>query len=288
MNDRGSVTIREVGPRDGLQNEPVLVSAEDKIRLIDLLSATGLRYIEATSFVSPKWVPQMADATQVLAGIRRRGEVTYSALVPNLKGYSAAHAAGVGEVAVFTSASETFSRRNTNCTIEDSLGRCAEVCAKAAEDRIPVRGYVSCVVACPYEGAIAPADVRRMVIALFAMGCWEVSLGDTIGAAAPADVATLLDSLLVDLPAGRLAGHFHDTRGRALECVEVSLSRGIRIFDASVAGAGGCPFAPGARGNVATGDLLELLDRKGFSTGVDAGLLRPATDHMTRILGRQT
>lgn len=283
MPDR--VTICEVGPRDGLQNEKAIVSADDKVRLIDLLSATGLRYIEAASFVSPKWVPQMADGKDVLTRIARKPGVTYAALAPNLEGYDAARKASADEVAVFASASETFSRKNINCTIDESLARYRLVCQKAAQDKIPVRGYISCVVACPYEGKIAPEAVRRVAQALLQMGCREISLGDTIGAAMPHDIFGLLDTILASIPPERLAGHFHDTNDHALGCIHVSVERGLRVFDCSVAGAGGCPFAPGAKGNVATDEVVSLLEPLGFPTGIDRRALRTATNFMMQILG---
>ncbi len=278
------VTICEVGPRDGLQNESRPVSTEDKVRLIDLLSATGLRYIESASFVSPKLVPQMGDGQGVLAQIQRNPGVTYAALTPNLTGYEAARQARADEVAVFASASETFSRRNINCTIEESLARYALVCQKAAMDKIPVRGYVSCVVACPYEGPVAPDAVLHVAASLLAMGCREISLGDTIGVATPEDIGRLLDTILPSIPATKLAGHFHDSSGRALGCIRAALDRGLRTFDSSVAGAGGCPFAPGAKGNVATEHVVAMLDANGFTTGIDASALQLAKNFMTQIL----
>ncbi len=284
MPDR--VTICEVGPRDGLQNESQHVSTEDKIRLIDLLSATGLSYIEAASFVSPKWVPQMADGADVLARMERMPGVLYAALTPNLEGYDAAKKARIDEVAIFASASETFSRKNINCTIDESLARYRLVCQKAAQDKMPVRGYVSCVIACPYEGKIAPEAVRRVAQSLVRMGCREISLGDTIGVATPAGITALLDTILSEIPAERLAGHFHDTSNRALDCIGASLKRGMRIFDSSIGGAGGCPFAPGAKGNVATDQVVSLLEAEGFTTGIDTATLKDATNFMMQILGR--
>jgi hydroxymethylglutaryl-CoA lyase len=287
MPDKPHVTICEVGPRDGLQNEANFVSAANKVRLIDLLSATGLSYIEAASFVSPNRVPQMADGADVLARIKRRDGVVYAALTPNLRGYREALQAGADEVAVFASASETFSAKNINCSIAASLIRYREICDRAKTDGIPVRGYVSCVVACPYEGPIAPEAVRRVASALLRMGCREISLGDTIGVATPNDITVLLDAVLDEIPAERIAGHFHDTSGRALDCIRASLDRGVAIFDASVGGAGGCPFAPGAKGNVATDRVVAMLEAHGFTTGIDARALRDAGDFMLQILGRQ-
>lgn len=282
------VTICEVSPRDGLQNEKVIVTTAEKIALIDKLSACGLRYIEAASFVSPRAVPQMADGAAVLAGLKRFEGVTYAALAPNLKGYDAARQAGADEVAVFASASESFSRRNINCSIGESLARYREVCAAAARDGVPVRGYVSCIAACPYEGPVAPQSVAEVAAALFAMGCREVSLGDTIGAASPGQMGGLLRMLTERFPPERLAGHFHDTRGQALACIEVALGHGLRVFDASVAGAGGCPFAPGAAGNVATEAVCDLMQRKGFETGIDRAALDEASAFLRGLLGRVT
>ncbi len=280
------VTLCEVGPRDGLQNEPAMVSTEDKVHLIDLLSATGLRYIEAASFVSPKWVPRMAGGSDVLAAIKRSPGVVYAALTPNLRGFEDAVQAEADEVAVFASASETFSSKNINCSIEESLNRYRDICAGARAIAKPVRGYVSCAVACPYEGPIAPEAVRRVADSLLAMGCREISLGDTIGVATPEDIARLLDLLFDGIPASRFAGHFHDTSGRAIDCIEASLDRGLRVFDCSVGGAGGCPFAPGAKGNVATEKVVEMLEARGFATGIDRAALQTARTHMMQILKR--
>ena len=281
------VTVCEVGPRDGLQNEATFVSTENKVRLIDLLSVTGLSYIEAASFVSPKWVPQMADGKEVLAGITRKKGVVYAALAPNLMGYDAAKLAGADEVAVFASASETFSRRNINCSIDGSLARYELVCRKAARDGVSVRGYVSCVVACPYEGPVAPEAVCRVAKSLLRMGCREISLGDTIGIATPDHMTALLDAILATIPAEKIAGHFHDTYGRALDCIRASLDRGVRVFDSSVGGAGGCPFAPGAKGNVATHEVVQMLEAEGYATGINLRALQEATIFMETILGRQ-
>jgi hydroxymethylglutaryl-CoA lyase len=284
MADR--VTICEVSPRDGLQNETASVSIADKIRLVDLLSASGLSYIEAVSFVSPNAVPAMADAAEVMAGIARLPAVTYAALTPNIKGYAAARAAQVDEVAVFASASESFSRRNLNCSIEESLARYQGVCDAARGDGMPVRGYVSCIAACPYEGLVDPARVLEVTGALFDMGCREVSLGDTIGAASADQLDRLLRLLTQSFPPKRLAGHFHDTRGAALGLIRLSLSHGLRVFDASVAGAGGCPYAPGAPGNVATESVCRLLSHEGYETGVDLPALETAASFLRKLLGR--
>jgi hydroxymethylglutaryl-CoA lyase len=230
----------------------------------------------------------MADGKEVLAGIARKKGVVYAALAPNLMGYDAAKMAGADEVAVFASASETFSRRNINCSIDGSLARYELVCRKAARDGVPVRGYVSCVVACPYEGPVAPDAVCRVAKSLIRMGCREVSLGDTIGMATPDHITALLDAILDVIPAERIAGHFHDTYGRSLDCIRASLDRGVRVFDSSVGGAGGCPFAPGAKGNVATHQVADMLEAGGFTTGIDARALQESTNFMERILGRQS
>lgn len=272
----GHVTLYEVGPRDGLQNEKRQIATADKIELIDRLSDCGFAKIEATSFVSPKWVPQMADAAQVLAGISRKPGVTYAALTPNLQGYSAARAAAANEVAVFASASEGFSRANINASIAESLERFRPVLAVARADGVPVRGYVSCVTDCPYDGPTPPAKVAEVATVLLEMGCYEISLGDTIGAAVPETTRAMLDAALQALQPGQLAGHFHDTRHQALDNIEVCLDYGLRTFDASVGGLGGCPYAPGARGNVATEEVIAMLHRLGFSTGIDVGKLAQA------------
>lgn len=280
------VTIYEVGPRDGLQNEKEIVPTSDKIALIDLLSEAGFCKIEATSFVSPKWVPQMADAAEVMAGIRRRPGVTYGVLTPNMKGFEAALAAGADEVAIFASASETFSRKNINCSIEESFERFAPVLEAARAAGLPVRGYVSCVAACPYEGSIAPSSVRAVAERLIAGGCHEVSLGDTIGAGTPDTIAAMLHEVLRAVPASRLAGHYHDTGNRALSNVEASLDLGLRTFDSAVGGLGGCPYAPGAKGNVATGPLVDMLHARRFDTGIDRAKLAAAEAFMIGRIAR--
>lgn len=267
------VTIFEMGPRDGLQNEKRMIAIEDKVRLIDMLSETGIRKIEATSFVSPKWVPQLADAADVMAEIKREPGIAYTALTPNLKGYERAVDAKVDEVAVFAAASETFSQKNTNCTIAESLERFEPIMIEAREIGMPVRGYVSVVTDCPYEGEVDPAVVARVAKDLMAMGCYEVSLGDTIGAATPESIRRMLDAVLQEIPADKLGGHYHDTQNRALENIEVSLEMGVRIFDASIGGLGGCPYAPGAKGNVATEAVVDLVTSKGYETGIDASSL---------------
>jgi hydroxymethylglutaryl-CoA lyase len=278
-----SVTVYEVGPRDGLQNEKRLIPAADKVRLIDLLAEAGFRKIEATSFVSPKWVPQLADAARVMAAITRKPGVTYAALTPNMKGYEGARAAKADEVAVFAAASEAFSRKNINCSIDESLDRFRPVAEAARADGIPVRGYVSCVTDCPYSGAVPPDAAARVAEALFALGCYQVSLGDTIGKAVPEAVAAMLDAALDVADAADLAGHFHDTGGRALDNIAVSLDKGLRTFDSAVGGLGGCPYAPGAKGNVATGRVVDYLDRAGYATGIDRTGLAAAEAFVTGL-----
>ena len=267
------VTIVEVGPRDGLQNEPRPIPAAQKIELIDLLSAVGFRRIEAASFVSPKWVPQMADGAEVMAGIKRRPGTRYAALTPNMKGYEAGRAAKVDEVAIFGAASEAFSQKNINCSIAESIERFRPITEAAKADDIPVRGYISCVVACPYDGRIAPAEVARVAALLFDLGCYEVSLGDTIGQGTPETAAAMLDAVLAIAPPERLAGHYHDTNGRALESVAVSMEKGLRVFDSAIGGLGGCPYAPGAKGNLSTGALARDLASKRIATGLDLDAL---------------
>jgi hydroxymethylglutaryl-CoA lyase len=264
------VEIFEVGPRDGLQNEARMIPAAEKIALVDCLSGAGFARIEVASFVSPKWVPQMADGAEVLAGIRRAAGVSYAALVPNLMGFERAMAAGADEVAVFASASEGFSRANLNCSIAESFERFRPVAEAAAAANVRMRGYVSCVVKCPYDGPVAPGAVAEVAAALFEMGAYEVSLGDTIGKGEPA--------VLGVAEAGRLAGHFHDTGGRALANVEAALAKGIRVFDAAVGGLGGCPFAPGAKGNVATEAVDDRLTALGFETGLDRDVVGRAAE----------
>ncbi len=263
------VTIFEMGPRDGLQNEKTQIATTDKITLVNLLSECGFSKIEVTSFVSPKWVPQMADVAAVLAGINRKSGVVYTALTPNLTGFENAMRAHADEVAIFGSASEGFSQANINCTIAQSLERFEPVVRAAQSAGIPVRGYVSCVTDCPYDGPTAPDKVAEVSQALINMGCYEVSLGDTIGAATPQSTAKMLSAVLTVVPAEKLAGHFHDTQARALENIDVSLDMGVRVFDAAVGGLGGCPYAPGAAGNVATEAVVDLMARRGFETGID-------------------
>lgn len=270
------VTIVEVGPRDGLQNEPSIIDTADKVHLVDLLTDCGFFNIEVTSFVSPKWVPQMADASGVMAGIIRRKGVTYAAMTPNIHGYDAAKAAGADEIIVFASASEGFSRKNINCSIGESLGRYAMVLAAAHADGIKTRGYVSCAIACPYDGPTDPADVLEVAGHLIEHGCYEVSLADTIGAGTPDTTSAMLKEVLSRVPAAKLAGHFHDTGGRALDNIGVCLDHGLRTFDAAVGGLGGCPFAPGAPGNVATEAVVAMLEKRGFKTGINVNKLAGA------------
>jgi len=282
----GRVRMVEVGPRDGLQNEAEIVPAAVKIELIDRLSATGLPVIEATSFVSPKWVPQMADGAEVMAGITRRPGTSYPVLVPNLRGFEAALAAKAEEVAVFAAASESFSRRNINCSIAESLTRFEPVVAAAKSAGIRVRGYISCVLGCPYEGAVAPSKVAEVALRLAKMGCYEISLGDTIGVGTPGKAAAMIEAVGGALPVERLAVHFHDTYGQALANILAALQCGISVIDSSVAGLGGCPYAPGAGGNVASEDVLYMLQGLGVETGVDLDLLIEAGRFISRRLGR--
>ena len=270
------VEIFEVGPRDGLQNEKREISVADKVALVDCLSRAGFARIECAAFVSPKWVPQMAGSGEVLGGISRGAGVRYAALVPNMKGYEAALAAGADEVAVFASASEGFSKANINATIDESIARFAPILEDARHRDVPVRGYVSCVTDCPYDGAVAPDAVARVADRLFAMGCYEISLGDTIGQGTPDKIARMLLKVRDVVPAGRLAGHYHDTGGHVLENIDASLSLGLRVFDAAAGGLGGCPYAPGAAGNVATEAVAGHLERLGYVTGLDAAVLDEA------------
>ncbi len=281
-----TVTIVEVGPRDGLQNEPAPVATSVRIELIDRLAAAGLSAIEAGSFVSRRLVPRMADTAAVLAGITRRAGVRYPVLTPNLAGLRAALAAGATEVAVFASASEGFSRRNLNCSIEQSLERYGEVCAAAGEANVSVRGYVSCVLDCPYEGAIEPATVAAVAARLRALGCREISLGETIGTGTPLRALAMLDAVAAVVPIDALAVHFHDTYGQALANILACLDRGVATIDASVGGLGGCPFAPGAAGNVASEDVVYLLDGLNVRTGVDLAALAEAGRFISAALGR--
>lgn len=281
MSDQ--VLVYEVGPRDGLQNEKEIISTAKKIALINLLSLCGLRKIEVTSFVSPKWVPQLRDAHDVLTGIVRNKGVEYAALTPNLKGLEGARKAKADEVAIFASASEGFSQKNINCTIAESLERFEPVMATAKAASIPVRGYVSCVVECPYDGAVDPDIVQKVAKALFDMGCYEISLGDTIGAGRPDTVKTMVEAVSDAVPAKHLAGHFHDTGDHALDNVKASLALGVRTFDSAIGGLGGCPYAPGAKGNVSTSSLVNMLIDEGIETGIDRVALAAAEKCLTEI-----
>ena len=282
------VRIVEVGPRDGLQNEKTEIATVDKIALIDRLSATGLRTIEATAFVSPKWVPQMADAADVLAGIARRPGIAYPVLVPNEQGYLRARAAGAQEVAVFTAASEAFNLRNTNAGIEESLARFQPVLDHARADGVRVRGYVSTVLGCPYQGEVAVADVVRVARALHAMGCYEVSLGDTIGVGTPGKARQVLKAVAAEIPMHALAVHFHDTYGQALANIMACVEEGVTVVDSAVAGSGGCPYAKGASGNVASEDVVYMLHGLGIRTGIDLPALAEVGRWLANLLGRET
>ena len=282
-----SIRIVEVGPRDGLQNEARAVPTEVKLELIERLAACGLAAVEATAFVSPKWIPQMADHAEVLERIRRKPGVAYPVLTPNVKGYEAARAAGATEVAIFGAASEAFSRKNINCSIAESLERFRPITALAKQHGIRVRGYVSCVLGCPYEGEVAPARVAGVAKALYEMGCYEVSLGDTIGVGTPGRAKALIDACAAEVPVERLAGHYHDTYGQALANIYASLEKGVSTFDASVAGLGGCPYAAGASGNVATEDVVYMLHGLGFDTGIDLDALAETGAWISRVLGRE-
>ncbi|KKJ77379.1 hydroxymethylglutaryl-CoA lyase [Kiloniella litopenaei] len=264
-----TVKLVEVGPRDGLQNEKILVPADVKIELINRLSETGLSSIEASAFVSPKWVPQMADASEVLSGITRKAEISYPVLTPNLKGLERAVETGVQEIAIFGAASESFSQKNINCSIQESLARFEPVVQAAREKNIKVRGYVSCVLGCPYEGKIAPQKVAEVAEALFDMGCYEISLGDTIGTGTPLATQQMIEAVSTSVPVTKLAGHFHDTYGQALANIFAAWQNGIAVFDTSVAGLGGCPYARGASGNVATEDVVYMFNGMSVKTGVD-------------------
>jgi len=281
------VRLVEMGPRDGLQNERAEVPTAVKVELIERLGEAGLPAIEATAFVSPKWVPQMADHTEVLERMRRRPGVAYPVLTPNLKGFEAARAAGATEVAVFAAASETFSKRNINCSIAESFEKFKPVVEAAKTSRIKVRGYVSCVLGCPYEGEIKPQRVAEVAATLFDMGCYEVSLGDTIGVGTPGKTRAMIEACAQRVPLRHLAGHYHDTYGQALANIYASLEAGVATFDASVAGLGGCPYAPGASGNVATEDVVYLLNGMGIETGVDLAKLVAIGRWICGVLGRE-
>ncbi|MEM8589679.1 MAG: hydroxymethylglutaryl-CoA lyase [Pseudomonadota bacterium] len=284
MSDR--ITIVEVGPRDGLQNEPTALPLATKVALVDRLTEAGLAAIEAGAFVSPKWVPQMANSAAVFTAINKRPGVRYPMLVPNARGMADAMAAGVQEVAIFGAASETFSQRNINCSIAESLSRFAEVAAMAAEADIRLRGYISCVLGCPYEGAIDPGKVGWVAGELAALGCREISLGDTIGVGTPGKAASLIRHVAGAVPTDRLAAHFHDTYGQALANLYAALEEGVRIVDSAIAGLGGCPYAKGASGNVATEDVVYMAQGLGLETGVDMDRLLDATRLVADAIGR--
>ncbi len=286
MND--FVRVVEVGPRDGLQNEKTAVATADKIALIDRLSATGLRTIEATSFVSPRWVPQLADAAEVYAGIDRRPGIAYPVLVPNEQGYERARAAGVAEVAVFTAASEAFNRANTNAGIDESIERFRPILARAAIDGVKVRGYVSTVLGCPYQGEVAVSAVVDVARRLHALGCYEISLGDTIGVGTPLKARRMLAAVAAEVPMAALAVHFHDTYGQALANIAACLEEGVRVVDSAVSGAGGCPYARGASGNVASEDVVYMLHGMGIDTGIDLPSLAATGRWLAGLLGRET
>jgi hydroxymethylglutaryl-CoA lyase len=281
------VRLVEVGPRDGLQNEKAMVATDVKVRLVDMLSDAGFASVEATSFVSPKWVPQLADAAEVMARIHRKPGVAYPVLVPNMKGFEGALAARAEEIAVFVAATESFSRRNINCSIDESLVRAAPVFAAARAHGMRVRGYISCVLGCPYEGEVAPEAVRDVAARLAALGAYEVSLGDTIGTGTAGKTRLLVDTVADAVPVTMLAGHFHDTYGQALANVYASLEAGVATFDCSVAGLGGCPYAKGATGNVASEDVVYLLQGLGIDCGVDMTALRRAGHFILGALGRE-
>ena len=281
------VKVVEVGPRDGLQNEKQILPAAVKVALVQRLADCGLPVVEATSFVSPKWIPQLADAAEVMAALQRRPGVQYPVLVPNAQGLERALAAGAREVAVFTAASDAFNRKNINCDIAESLERIRPVVAQARQRGVAVRAYVSCALGCPYQGAVPVADVVRVAAALAAMGCDEISLGDTIGVGTPAAARAMLRACAQEVPMARLAAHFHDTRGQALANVYACLEEGVRTVDASVSGLGGCPYANGASGNLATEDLVYLLHGLGFDTGVDLDALAATARWISAQLGRE-
>ncbi len=280
------VRMVEVGPRDGLQNEPGAVTTAQKVELIERLADAGLKVIESGSFVSPKWVPKMADTAAVLAGIKRRPGVHYPVLVPNMKGLEGALAADVTEIAVFAAASETFSQKNINCSISESLDRFAPVCASALAHGVRVRGYISCVLGCPYEGAVEISVVADVAQRLVDLGCYEVSLGDTIGVGTPLLAQNMVDAVATAVPRDKIAVHFHDTYGQALANILACLERGVCVIDSSVAGLGGCPYAKGATGNVASEDVLYMLDGMGLDTGVELSALVSAGRYISEILGR--
>lgn len=280
------VTLVEVGPRDGLQNEKQTIDPHTKIELIDRLSATGLKFIEAGAFVSPKWVPQMANSDLVLNGINRKPQISYPVLTPNMKGFEGALASKADRIAVFAAASQTFSQKNINATIDESLKRFEPVIAAAKDHNIPVRGYVSCVLGCPYEGDIAVRDVVDVASKLYEMGCYEISLGDTIGVGTAGKTREMIRAVKDSVPVTALAGHFHDTYGQSLANIVIALEQGVRVFDSSVSGLGGCPYAPGASGNVASEDVIYMLHGSGFDTGVDLDEMVQISQWISGVLDR--
>jgi hydroxymethylglutaryl-CoA lyase len=283
MTERAEVF--EVGPRDGLQNEKAMIATKDKVELVNRLSACGFRRIEVASFVSPKWVPQMADSAEVLSQITRSPSCNYAALTPNMRGFEGAVAAKADEIAIFASASEGFSQANINCTVAESVLRFADVIAAAKDVNLPVRGYISCVTDCPFDGPTPAASVASLAAQLHDLGCYEISLGDTIGHGTPKSISNMLKAVLSEVGANHLAGHYHDTAGRALDNIRASLECGVRVFDASVGGLGGCPYAPGASGNVASEAVVEVLHIAGFETGVDLAVLKDVTGFAKSLRG---
>jgi hydroxymethylglutaryl-CoA lyase len=288
MNSATHVTIVEVGPRDGLQNEKALLPAAVKIELINRLSATGLKYIEATSFVSPKWVPQLADAAEVFTAIQKVDGVSYPVLVPNEQGYLRAREVNVREVAIFTAASETFSQKNTNASIDESMARFVPVIENAQADEVTVRGYISTVLGCPYEGEVPISQVVRVAVRLYQLGCREISLGDTIGVGTPAKARAMLRAVAREIPMSALAVHFHDTYGQALANILACLEEGVRVIDSAVSGTGGCPYAKGATGNVASEDVIYMLHGMGMTTGVDLNKMVDTGAWLAAQLGKDT
>ncbi|XP_067935899.1 hydroxymethylglutaryl-CoA lyase, mitochondrial-like [Watersipora subatra] len=281
-----SVRIVEVGPRDGLQNEKVHVATDVKIEMVNLLSNSGIKDIEVTSFVSPKWIPQLSDSSEVCDRIQRKPGINYSALTPNIQGYKSAQKAKVNQVAIFAAASESFTKKNINCSIKESLERFEPVCRAAKEDNVPVRGYVSCMIACPYEGKVSSAKVAQVARSLYEMGCCEISLGDTIGVGTPSEIQRVIAEVAKHVPVEKLAIHCHDTYGQALANIYAALQMGVSIVDASVAGLGGCPYAAGASGNVATEDVVYMLNGLGIKCGVDLQQLTSVGKYICKHLGR--
>lgn len=283
-----SVKIVEVGPRDGLQNEPKALTTQIKLELIHLLAKAGLKNIEVTSFVSPKWVPQMADHSELSKQLVQQPDINYPALIPNMQGYFSARKAGINSIAVFTAASEQFSKKNTNTTIKQSLEQISLICDQAQKDKVPVRGYISCVLGCPYKGKMSKEQVAVIAKELINMGCYEISLGDTTGQGTPLKAKALIEHVCKHIPINQLAMHYHDTYGQALANILISLQCGIHIFDTSIAGLGGCPYAPGASGNVATEDVYYMLNGMDIETGIDREQLLKAGAFITKHIGRKS